>query len=286
MPRQEPTLTSCCLAEVLGTFILIFLGCGAVHTAVTTGALVGSWQVAVVWGFAVTLAVYAVGAISGAHINPAITLCLAVWDGFPRRRIIPYWISQLTGAALAALCLYLIFANTIAAYEMEHAITRGDPGSEVTAAMYGEYFPNPTVAIHGAGEKAAHGNMSILAAMFTEILATGLLALMVMALTDRRNRGAPAAMLAPLFIGMTVAVLVAVFGPMTQACLNPARDFGPRIVAYFAGWDEIALGTRGLHATLLAYLVAPLAGAVLGGFVHCRLLRPAHELVAGEETTE
>ncbi|MBI4585053.1 MAG: aquaporin [Planctomycetes bacterium] len=86
MNSREPSLLACCLAELVGTAILIFLGCGSVHAAVTTGALQGSWQVAIIWGSAVILAAYAVGPISGAHINPAISLSLALWNGFPRRR--------------------------------------------------------------------------------------------------------------------------------------------------------------------------------------------------------
>ncbi len=280
MSETRHSLIPCCVAEFIGTFILIFLGCGAVHTAVTTGALQGAWQVAAVWGFAVCLAIYVVGRISGAHINPAITLCLAVWSGFPRQRILPYWAAQLLGAATAAVFLYMIFAGTITRYELDNMITRGAPGSEVTAAMYGEYFPNPTVKIHDPSRAVAHQNLGVAGAMLAEILATAFLALCVLALTDFKNRGVPGANLAPFFIGMTVAVLVAVFGPMTQACLNPARDFGPRIVAYFAGWDSIALGTRGFGSTLLVYLVAPLSGAVLGGALYSGVLRPAHERAA------
>lgn len=276
MNKEAPSLFSCCIAEIIGTFILIFIGCGIVHTAVVTGAVSGSWQAGTVWGLAVALAVYAVGSISGGHINPAVTLAMAVWDGFPWRRVGPYVAAQVVGAALAALFLYWIFAGTIAAYEESRGIERGLPGSEVTASMYGEYFPNPTVEIHGAGKTAAHGNMAVGAAVLAEVLATSLLVFSVFALTDVRNAGAPGANFAPFFVGMTVAVMVAIFGPMTQACMNPARDFGPRFVAYVCGWGKIAFpGPRGATATLLVYLVAPLAGGLLGGFLYRRVLRPA-----------
>src|SRR5207248_4893770 len=94
-PRSLPAR---CLAEVLGTFLLVFFGCGAVHTAVLTGAQAGLWQVAVVWGVAIMIAVYVFGGISGAHINPAITLALAAWNGFPAGRVLPYIAGQLAGA--------------------------------------------------------------------------------------------------------------------------------------------------------------------------------------------
>ncbi len=274
MSDRSPLRISC-LAEIVGTFILIFFGCGVVHVAVTTGLVSGIFQAAIVWGLGVALAVYVIGGISGGHINPAITLAMAVWSDFPRRWILPYWASQLAGAMLAALCLHIMFAETIVAFESAHDITRGDASSVVTASMYGEYFPNPTVDLHAGA--AGHENVSVIAAMMMEIVCTGLLALCVFALTDEENTVAPLANLAPVLIGLTVAALVVVIGSQTQACLNPARDFGPRIVAYFAGWGDVAFpGPRGGGATLLVYLVSPLVGAVLGGGLYSRVLGPAH----------
>src|SRR5262249_46085582 len=98
----ENTLSACCFAEVLGTYILIFFGCGAVHAAVLTGAQAGLWQVAIVWGVAIMLAVYVVGGISGAHINPAITVALATWGRFSWKEVLPYIARQLAGALRAA----------------------------------------------------------------------------------------------------------------------------------------------------------------------------------------
>src|SRR5690242_18596227 len=98
MSGHQPTLPVRCLAEFIGTFILVFFGTGAVHAAVLTGAQAGLWQVAVVWGVAIGLAIYALGARSGAHLNPAMTLAFAAWRGFPRTAILPYIMSQLLGA--------------------------------------------------------------------------------------------------------------------------------------------------------------------------------------------
>ena len=281
---KEPSLRSCGLAECLGTFLMVFFGCGSVHVAVTLDALQGGWQVASVWGFAVTLAIYAVGNISGAHINPAITLALTCWRGFPRSRVPVYIFSQLVGAFLAACCLFAIFSGSIAEYERQAGIERGQPGSIVTAAMYGEYHPNPTVRLHGIAQEGGRDTVGLGAAVFAEVLATAFLVFCVFALTDGRNRQRPGAQLAPFFIGATVAVLVAVVGPVTQACLNPARDFGPRIFAAIAGWGEVAFpGPRGAFDTLAVYLAAPIVGAILGGFVYQRLLGSSQSTVADKE---
>jgi glycerol uptake facilitator protein len=168
-----------------------------------------------------------------------------------------------------------MFADTIAAYESAHGIVRGADSSVITASMYGEYFPNPTVELHAGA--AGHANLSVFAAAFMEIVATALLALCVFALTDGENSVAPGSNLAPALIGLAVAALIVVIGAETQACLNPARDFGPRIVAYFAGWGEVAFpGPRGGGATLLVYLASPLAGGLLGGALYTKVLGPAH----------
>src|SRR6478609_6755068 len=97
-----PSLAARCFAELIGTFILVFFGCGAVHAAVLTGAQSGLWQVAIVWGIAIMLAIYTIGGISGCHINPAITLAFASWRPFERAAVLPYIGAQLVGAMLAA----------------------------------------------------------------------------------------------------------------------------------------------------------------------------------------
>jgi glycerol uptake facilitator protein len=273
MENNQASLAKRCAAEGIGTAILIFFGLGAVHSAVLTGSYSGVLQVGLMWGIGVMAAAYAVGDISGAHLNPVVTAALAVARAFPRREVPFYWASQLVGAAVGAGILFLIFANTIAAYESREGIVRGEPKSVVTASMYGEYFPNPTVAIHGSAE-AGYANLSLPGAVIAEIVGTAILVLVVLAVTEKRNAGAPGGNLAPLFIGLTVAAVIAVIGPLTQSCLNPARDFGPRLLAACLGWGSVAFpGPRGLGATLLVYLAAPLVGGVVAATLHRRWLR-------------
>jgi glycerol uptake facilitator protein len=277
-------LLSRCVAEALGTFLLVFFGCGAVHAAVLMGAHSGLWQVAIVWGVAVTVAIYVVGAISGAHINPAITAAMASWGRFPVREVLPYVAAQLVGAALAGAALYGLYAPYHEARERERGVVRGQAGSEVTAMCFGEYFPNPSGVStdrelkdgEAVKRRLAELNaaVDVPAAFLAELLGTLILALVVFALTDDRNSAAPAARLAPVFIGLTVAILISVIAPLTQACFNPARDFGPRLVAWGAGWREIAFpGPR--PGVLLVYLMAPVLGAILGGGLYLGVLRPA-----------
>lgn len=273
-----PVLRACCLGEFAGTFLLVFFGCGAVHAAVLTGAQIGPWQVAIVWGVAIMVAIYVTGGLSGAHINPAVTLALALWRGFPWARVLPYWASQLAGAMAAAGCLVLLFGTALEEREKTLQVTRGGAGSEMTAMCYGEYYPNPgraEAAWKAAPTAATLGKFRQLVtenvAFFAEFLGTMILALVVFALPDLAG---PGSRLAPVFIGLTVAILISVIAPLTQACFNPARDFGPRLVAAAAGWGEIALPGPNGRGFFTVYILAPLAGALAGGGSYERLIRP------------
>lgn len=277
--HQRP-LSICCFAEVLGTFLLIFFGCGAVHVAVLLGDLQGLWQVGIVWGISIMLAIYVVGAISGAHINPAITLGLATWGLFPWSRVVGYIGSQVVGAFAAAAVLYFIFQPYLLAFEHQNNVVRGERGSVITAMCYGEYFPNPGVLAgdDGGYSEAAHEQLlkmvSESRACLIEFIGTAILALVVVAVTDPKNLDGPRNF-APAFIGLTVTALICVIAPLTQACFNPARDFGPRLFASLAGWGSIALpGPQGT-GFLTVYILSPIAGAIFGMGLYQKILGPS-----------
>ncbi len=265
-----------CLSEYLGTLILVFFGVGAVNAAVLTGAQTGLWQVAVVWGVGIALAIYTTGAVSGCHINPAITVAMAAWRGFPKAKIAPYIMAQLAGAFSGSLILYGLFHGVIPAFEASHNIMRGQAGSQLSAMVFGEYFPNP--AIFGTTPEA-FAQVSHLTAMFAEAVGTAFLACFVFSLTEPRNSEAPRFM-APLFIGLTVSIIISIVAPLTQAGLNPARDFGPRLVAFLFGWGEIAIpGPRSGFFTV--YILSPVIGAVFGAGVYQMMVRRYLPQVAG-----
>jgi glycerol uptake facilitator protein len=261
-----------CGAELIGTYILAFFGCGSVMSAVITGAQVGLWQVAVVWGFGVALAIYATAATSGAHLNPAVTLSVALRrpQTFPAARVLPYWAAQLAGAFLAAATLYACFSPFIARFEALHHLRRGQPGSQLSAMIFGEYGPNP--AVFGTAP-ATLALLSPVAVMLIEALGTALLVFFIFALVDRHTRDAPGAHLAPFFIGFSVAIIISVLAPLTQAGLNPARDLGPRLFAVLAGWGHVAL--PGPHGIWWAYVVGPFVGGPVGATLYDLLLRAA-----------
>ena len=259
-------LLHACMAETLGTFVLVMFGIGSVAAAVFTGAQVGLWQVASVWGFGVTLAIYVSGAVSGAHLNPAVSLAFAIFRGdqFPVNRLLAYWGSQILGAVIAGVVVLLLFNPFIERFESENGIVRGAAGSEKSAMAFGEYFPNPAMF--------ESFSLSPFHAFAVEAFGTAILVMVIFALTERRNAGIPTNGMAPFFIGFTVAALISLFAPITQAGWNPARDFGPRIVAALAGWGDVAI--PGPEGGFWIYILGPLVGAPIGALVFKLIIEP------------
>lgn len=261
-----------CLAEVIGTWLMVFAGTSVVAAAVLTGAQVGLWQVAVAWALGVSMAIYLTGAVSGAHLNPAVSLAFAIFRprDFPLRLLVPYWLSQLAGGVLAGLSVLALYGSLIRHFEIQHGIDRGEPGSQLSSMLFGEYFPNP--GILGTGETVRE-LVSPLGAAAVEAVGTGILVVMIFALVDRRNTSLTVKALAPVFIGLTVALVISMLAPLTMGGWNPARDFGPRLVSFFAGWGEMAI--PGPSGGFWAYIAGPFIGAPVGAAVYEFLIRPA-----------
>jgi glycerol uptake facilitator protein len=251
------------LGEFWGTFLLVLFGCGSVCASVTTGAQVGVFQVAIVWGLGIAIAIHLTASLSGAHLNPAVTLSMAVWNRFPWRQVVPYVVIQLAGAFAGAAVLFGVFGDAIQDFEHRNGIERGGPGSEASAMVFGEFYPNP-------GDKplteAARQRVSSGAAFGAEVVGTAVLLLVILGLTDERNAARPRILTAAA-IGLTVTVLISLFGPLTMACFNPARDLGPRVFSALAGWRGVPFQVNGV-GWLTVYVLAPLFGGLLGGAVY------------------
>ena len=131
------------VGEFFGTFLLVFFGCGTVAAAVLLNAQVGVFQVAIVWGLGIAIAIHLTASLSGAHLNPAVTVALSAWNGFPWKKVPGYVAVQMLGAFAASALLYVIYSGALTAFETAHGIARGAPGSEASAMIFGEFFPNP-----------------------------------------------------------------------------------------------------------------------------------------------
>ncbi|OGV70925.1 MAG: aquaporin [Lentisphaerae bacterium RIFOXYA12_FULL_48_11] len=252
------------IGETMGTFMLVLFGCGSVAVSVLFNAHQGLMQIALAWGIGVTLAIYLTRHLSCAHLNPAVSLAMVVSGRMSARRMPIYLGAQLAGAILAGLALYALFAPSIAAYENAHGIVRGTTESVKTAMMFGEYYPNP----------GATAVVSLPLAMGAEAFGTFFLVLMIFALTEGCNVGRPDDALAPVFIGLTVTSVICLVAPLTQAGLNPARDMGPRLVAWLMGWGDAAFPDR-VGGWFHVYIFAPLLGGVVASLFFVRTLEPA-----------
>lgn len=259
------------IGEFWGTFLLVFFGCGSVCAAIATGAQVGVFQVAIVWGLGIATAIYLCGALSGAHLNPAVTVSMAVWARFPWRRVAPYFVAQFAGAFVAAAVLYTIFGGALRTFETANGIVRGQAGSEASAMVFGEYFPNPSG--HPLTFEARQ-RMSTPAAFGAEVVGTAILLLVIFCVTDERNKARPQALTAAT-VGLTVTMLISLLGPLTMACFNPARDLAPRIFSSLAGWGGVPFEVDGT-GWLTVYIVAPVLGGLLGGAIYSAFFKRAY----------
>jgi glycerol uptake facilitator protein len=259
------------IGESLGTFILVFFGCGSVAAAVLTGAQVGIFQVAIVWGIGIATAIHLTAGLSGAHLNPAVTVSFAAWSRFPWRKVPGYILAQFAGAFIASLALYVMFHGALESYEASHGIVRGAAGSEATAMIFGEFFPNPGGRALTAATRAM---VTLPTAVFVEALGTGILMLVILSSVDERNGFRPRA-LTPAAIGLTVTILISLMGPLTMAAFNPARDFAPRLFSSMAGWGRVPFTANG-HGWLIVYVLAPVLGALLGGGLYKTAIGPRY----------
>jgi MIP family channel proteins len=236
-------------AEFLGTFVLIVFGCAAVAQVVLSGHNNGEYlSINLGWGLGVTMGVYVAGGISGAHLNPAVTLALAVLRGFSWRKVIPYVLAQLAGAFVASAVVYVTYLDALANFD---GGVRQVLGSHGTAGIWATY-PQPFLS-------------PLFGGLVDQIVGTALLVLCIFALVDTRNQ-APSPGLAPLLIGAVVLVIGITFGYNSGYAINPARDFAPRLFTYLAGWgDEVFLAG---HSWWWVPIVGPLIGGVLGGGIY------------------
>lgn len=262
---QQSTLGEL-VSEFLGTFIIICFGCGVVAMVVAalnqsgrgkaSFASEADWLlIAWGWGFGVAFGVWVAGGVSGAHLNPAVTLAQAIRRGFPWKKVPTYWGAQILGAFAGGALVYANYRGAIDSLNMAEHVTRGTPDSVATFSIFGT-FPAPY--LH-----------SWIGPFADQVIGTAFLVGFIFAVTDEFN--APVkSNLAPLVVGFAVVAIGLSFGANAGYAINPARDLGPRLVAWIAGWGKVAMpGDYGNVNTYFWIPIAgPLVGAVIGALVY------------------
>jgi glycerol uptake facilitator len=252
------------VAEFFGVFILIAFGTGVVAMAVAglpgsgrgDGTISNGDWLLITWGWAmaVTFAIYVAGGITGAHINPAVTIAFAALGGFAWKKVPGYIVAQILGGVAGAALVYAVYRDSIQAYESQNDIVRdggaGSIGIFVTgpAQYFGDYW----------------------GPFLTEVVGTAFLLLFVFAVVDLMNLP-PKANLAPVVIGLAVFAIGNSFGANSGYAINPARDFGPRLLALFMGWGDAAF--PGQQGNLDAYWWVPVVAPIIGGVIGAAFYR-------------
>ena len=235
------------IGEFFGTMVLILFGDGVVATAFLFEPFNNEWIVVILgWGLAVMLGIYVTGAISGAHLNPAVTLGLAVRGKVAWSKVLPYMLAQVLGAFVAAAILYFVYQGAI-----NHFIGSANIADAAKGAGF-VFYTHPQSFI---GTFGAFGD---------EFIGTALLVGLIFAIVDGRNQPVQAN-LNPLIIGFLIVAIGASFGRNTGYAINPARDFGPRLwVALVSGGESLSVNNYYFWIPI----VAPLAGGVVGAYIY------------------
>jgi MIP family channel proteins len=252
------------LAEFLGTFVLIVFGVGVVAQVVLSKGTAGTpLSINIAWGLAVTMGCYIAAGVTGAHLNPAVTLSLAVHRQFPWRKVVPYSLVQIAGAFVASAVVYATYHEALAAFD---GGVRQVLGAQGTAGIWATY-PQPFLSAFPGG-------------FIDQVVGTALLVAVIFGITDSRNSPAPAG-LAPVVVGLLVVLIGATFGFNAGYAINPARDFGPRLFTFVAGWGSEVF--RAGNSWWWVPIVAPCVGGVIGGWAYDACVGhrfPSHEASA------
>lgn len=243
-------------AEFLGTFILIVFGAGVVAQTVLSAGANGSYlAINLGWGLGVMLGVYTAGGVSGAHLNPAVTIALAARRGFSWSKVLPYVVAQTAGAFVASLIVYLTYREAFTAFD---GGVRQVLGPQGTGGIFATY-PQPYLSIAGG--------------FVDQVVGTALLMATVLAITDQRNNATPP-WLTPIVVGGIVVAIGVAFGFNAGYAINPARDLGPRLFTAVAGWGGAVFTAGG--GWWWVPIAAPCLGAVVGAVSYDVLIANNH----------
>ncbi|XBC44139.1 MAG: MIP/aquaporin family protein [Buchnera aphidicola (Schlechtendalia peitan)] len=243
--RKKYILLTQCISEFLGTGLIIFISSTCAASSKLTNSLTSSWEISCILGIGTCIAIYASLFISGAHLNPIVTLVFFLLFNFNQKKVIPYIIFQILGSFLASSIVYKLYYNVLIQFECQQKILRGSIESVSSASIF-SFFPNK--------------NVSIVKIFILEFIATFIFMSIIISIRKNENFFYFKNILTPIFIGMLVCIINIIISPWTSFTLNPAHDIGSRIFICLLGWGKIAF-TGGIS---MSYFIIPILGTILG----------------------
>ncbi|WAI11509.1 MAG: aquaporin family protein [Buchnera aphidicola (Macrosiphum albifrons)] len=244
-----------CFVEFFGTGLVIFFGIGSLAASRLTNINLNQFEISCMWGFGVSISIYFSSSISGAHLNPAITIFFWLFAKFNKRKVLPYIISQIFGSFFFTTLIYYLYKNLLLSFEMKNHIIRGTYESLNLASIFCVY-PNY--------------NNSFIYDFIIEIFSTALFMIILLEFNNRNNNYfSHNRSIVPILIGLLVCMINLVINPLNNITLNPARDLGPKIFLSLTGWGVLAF-TGGNNNILycLIPIIGPILGTNLGGWIH------------------
>lgn len=250
---QMPDLARCFFAETLGTFLLVVFGDGAIAQIVTGGDPKGNFlNIAFGYGFALMIGILVSGGVSGGHLNPAVTVTMAVLKKLEWKKVPVYILGQHLGAFLASVVLYGIYYNEMTRINPDFSV----PG---TAGIFASY--------------PANENISIVTLVFDQLFGTALLLIIILAVTDENNMKIHQS-LVPLFIGLGLTAIHISFAQNAGCAINPARDLAPRLFTLMGGWGKQTFNYQNYFFWIPTFI--PYIGGIVGGAIYSSMVSSHH----------
>lgn len=244
-----------CFFEFFGTGLVIFFGIGCSAASKLTHVGFNQFEISCIWGLGVSISMYFSSSISGAHLNPAITIFLWLSSKFNQRKVLPYILSQLLGSFFFTMVIYYLYNHLLISFENKNNIIRGTQESLNLASIFCVY-PN-------------YEN-SFIRDFMIETFSTALFMIIILEFNNKKNNYfLYNKSIIPILIGILVCMMNLVINPLNNISLNPARDLGPKIFLSLTGWGFLSF-TGGNHNILYCLIpsIGPILGANLGGWIH------------------
>ncbi|ANZ22519.1 glycerol transporter [Buchnera aphidicola (Diuraphis noxia)] len=243
-----------CIVEFFGTGLITFFGTSSIAASKLTNVHLNQFEISCILGLSVSISIYLSHTISGAHLNPAITIFFWLSSKFNKKKVIPYIISQIFGAFIFTMLIYYLYYNILISFEEKNNIIRGSQESVSLASIFCIY---------------PKYNNSFIYNSIIEIFTTAFFIIILLEFNNKKNNYLLSySSISPILIGILVFIINITISPLSNVSLNPARDLGPKIFLSLTGWGLLSFTGGNSFSYCLIPVLGPILGAILGGWMH------------------